>query len=154
MVPVKGKVMDKVVECLAVLCLAVFSRQDIHSCELKVKDLAALFLIGIIIATARNGPDIFCWCRDLFPGIIAFLIAGFTREAMGYGDGLVILILGLFLGGDRVTCMIPVALLLTVIWGTIHMIRKKKGRKMVLPFVPFLFAADMIFLAGRQFPVV
>ena len=139
-----------VANTFAILLLLFFSLQDIRSRELSLKGLALSLLPGMVIACGRNGMLILSWVADLLPGITLLLIAGFSREAVGYGDGLVILILGLGLGAGRVITILLTALLLTVLWGGVQMVRDHRSRKKAVPFIPFLLIADVIYLIGEK----
>lgn len=76
----------------------------------------------------------------LIPGIILIISAWITKEAIGWGDGILVCILGIFLGKQTILLVI-MALILAGVIGSIFIIFKKENRKYKLPFVPFLLGA-------------
>lgn len=94
--------------------------------------------LGILICRLLAG---------LLPGIFLLILSKITREAIGYGDGLILLFIGLSLGfweciGIFFTGLLGVflaALLILLFFG-----RKKR---LEIPFIPFLLTG----LAGGYF---
>lgn len=79
-------------------------------------------------------------------GLVFLGISRITRQALGYGDSLAILILGIFLGMWGVMEVLAgTFLLLAVVSGPILM-RRKMSRRYRLPFYPFLTAGYAIAL--------
>lgn len=142
--------MQVIAECVAVLFLGIFTAQDMRSRRLDLRLLVFFLVAGIVIAAGCNGTSVPSWGASLIPGITLLIIAGCSREAVGYGDGLVTLILGLVLGGERAVTVLLLALMLTVLCGGVQAIRHRGGRKMTLPFVPFLLMGDVICLIGSR----
>lgn len=77
-------------------------------------------------------------------GIFMLLLSKITREAIGYGDGVVILVSGIYLGFVQNLTMLLYGLFLSaIISGILLVFRKRKWRDQV-PFVPFLLAAYLL----------
>lgn len=97
------------------------------------------FLAGAICL--RNGT---CSLQELaaslMPGAILLLVALLTREAVGCGDGLLLLVTGPLFGWQKMLLCLPAALLLTTFASVILLVLKKADRKTKIPFVPFLAA--------------
>lgn len=77
----------------------------------------------------------------LLPGCLLLVIGKFTQEAIGYGDGLIVLILGIYLGIWETCEVVLLALFLSAVWGGILMMGKKKGLQQEFPWVPWLLIA-------------
>lgn len=85
-------------------------------------------------------------CKAVIPGILLLLAGRITRQAIGYGDGILILVCGFYLGGRTagllfltgLFCLFPVSLVL--------LISGKAKREQELPFAPFLLTAYMIWI--------
>ena len=77
---------------------------------------------------------------SMMPGAALLLVALVTKEAVGYGDGLLLLATGPLFGWQRMLLCIPAALLLTAIVSVVLLAVKKANRKTKIPFVPFLAA--------------
>lgn len=72
-------------------------------------------------------------------GAVFLLIGWISGEAIGYGDGLGFLILGLFGGYRELVSVLLPAFLLVGIYGFVRVIRRGRTEKEVIPFYPFLF---------------
>ncbi len=93
----------------------------------------------------------------LLPGLLALLISRLTREALGLGDGLFLLITGLYLpmrsmlllllSGILVGFLVSAVLL---IYGHIH---SRSIRKVCFPWIPCTLPA-LCAIAFEQFPLV
>ena len=81
---------------------------------------------------------------------VAFLgISKITKEAIGYGDSLLILGLGILLGFWQVMAVLVVAFSLTAISSMVLLVLKKMNRRTTLPFIPFLALGFLInFISG------
>ena len=64
-----------------------------------------------------------------------------TEEAFGYGDSILILIIGSFLGFWDILALLTAAFILAAAFSLILLIRSRFRRKDTFPFVPFLTAA-------------
>lgn len=114
--------------------------------DIRMKRLNLLFLLsGFILVIA----GLFCG-RDLHPllsvtgagvGLVCLLTSKVTGESFGYGDSLLILIMGGFLGFWDILSLLTAAFLLAAGFSVIMLIRKRFSRKTAFPFVPFLLIA-------------
>ena len=76
----------------------------------------------------------------LLGGVFLFL-SWFTQESFGYGDSILILILGILSGGWNLLWILFAAFLIASVYGGIMIARKKYTRKNSFPFIPFLTVA-------------
>lgn len=114
--------------------------------DIRNKRLNLLFLLsGFLLMTA----GFFCK-REIHPLLLAtgagvglmFLLASrVTGESFGYGDSILIMIMGGFLGFWDILSLLTAAFLLAAVFSVIMLIRKKFNRKTAFPFVPFLMIA-------------
>ena len=77
---------------------------------------------------------------SLMPGAALLLVALVTHEAVGYGDGLLLLVAGPLFGWQKMLLCIPAALLLTSAVSVFLLAFKKADRKTKILFIPFLAA--------------
>lgn len=96
-------------------------------------------LAGMLLL--RNGT---CTAQELaaslMPGAALLLVALVTKEAVGLGDGLLLMATGPLFGWQRMLLCIAAALLLTTVASAVLLAVKKADRKTKIPFVPFLAA--------------
>lgn len=71
-------------------------------------------------------------------GFAFLVISKVTREGLGYGDSLLILILGLFLGLWRIIALLLTAFAAAAFFSIFLLAFKRMGRKQSFPFIPFL----------------
>lgn len=76
----------------------------------------------------------------LLPGCFFLLISLVSGEKVGYGDGLLLAVIGLFTGFYRCLLVLCISLLLLSITALALLTLHKVHRNSRLPFVPFLAA--------------
>lgn len=128
-------------ETLVLVLLCICSVFDIRKKELPLLLLIAGFLAALGIES---------WCiwkgletvagiaESLLPGVFLLFLSLCTREKVGYGDGLLLIILGLFLGFYRCFLILCVGLIFSSVFALILMLFCKAGKNSRLPLVPFL----------------
>ncbi len=106
--------------------------------------LLALIAFGIVIFMVI-GLDGSLFSRAIFlriiPGTIFLILAFMTKQAVGYGDGIIIILLGLSLGLKRCVTVVFTGLILSSVVSVFILLMKKGSRQTRLPFVPFLLIA-------------
>lgn len=123
--------------CAGLVLLAILAAEDIREKKISVDKLLVFALLAV-------GYRIFmkeCCCQEIlgaiFPGIMLLLLSRATKESIGYGDGMAVIVLGLWTGGWFAFQVLGIGILLTGIYAVWSLIRKKRG---VIPFIPFLLA--------------
>lgn len=77
----------------------------------------------------------------ILTGILFMGISRLTEEKIGYGDSLLIIVLGTFLGMWKLLILLLGAFGLAAVVSILLMIKRKFTRKSMIPFVPFLTVA-------------
>lgn len=75
---------------------------------------------------------------DMLPGLLFLLISWTTNEKVGYGDGLVILIMGIVMHYRQCVAAVAIGLLVSSVFSMIMIASKKMNLRSRIPFVPFL----------------
>lgn len=75
---------------------------------------------------------------SLVPGAAFFLLGFITREKVGYGDGWVLLMIGLFLDLPRCFLILLAGLLIESAAALVLLVFQKIRRDKEIPFCPFL----------------
>lgn len=114
--------------------------------DIRKKELPLLILIAGILAAL--GIEMWCiWkgletvagiAESLLPGVFLLLLSFCTREKVGYGDGLLLIILGLFLGFYRCFLVLCFGLIFSSVFALILLLFCRAGKNSRLPLVPFL----------------
>lgn len=114
--------------------------------DIRNKRLNLLFLLSGFLLMAAG---FFCK-REIHPlllatgagvGLVFLLASRVTGESFGYGDSILIMIMGGFLGFWDILSLLTAAFLLAAVFSVIMLVRKKFNRKTAFPFVPFLMIA-------------
>lgn len=118
----------------------------------KVVILAFILSMAGYFANWMMGqmPDAGGMILSLLPGAGCFLVSLLSREALGYGDCMVITVCGISLGIEKVTGLLMLGLFLSAIWAIYLCLFRRADRRQEFPFVPFLLTAFVIQILGRR----
>lgn len=130
-----------VMEGIALLYMSVCMVFDIRYREIPL----LLIIMGM---AAAFGIDLW-WMKEgsvtvmetglaLLPGVFFLLTGFFTGEKVGYGDGLLLVILGLLLGAYRCFLILIIGLVFSAFVSLFLLLLRKAGRRSQIPFAPFL----------------
>ena len=112
-------------------------------CDWKWREIPLYLLIVmsvdvLILAIGCGGLRLGLRLGGALVGVLFFLIGKCTKEAIGYGDSWLMLLLGVYLGAMQ---LLQLLLIASVVAGVISLffLWKKRWKKTVaIPFVPFL----------------
>lgn len=77
----------------------------------------------------------------LLIGLLFFVISKSTKQAVGYGDSWMILLLGIYLGGFMVLRLLMLASFMASIVSLAYVVRFRRKKHATIPFVPFMTLA-------------
>lgn len=114
--------------------------------EKKVYIYGTLFcgIVGILIHVLFQERTLTDMLGGVAVGIAILFVAWLGRECVGIGDGIILVVSGVFLGFWRNLMLLLTALLLAAVAALFLIVVKRKERKYRLPFVPFLLAAYLM----------
>lgn len=126
--------------------LSYLSALDLKTQRLPDRLLAAGAVVALLQVFLGISPSIILSLAGAAVGVAFLGISKATGEAFGYGDSIVILILGISLGLWNLLALLMLSFLLaagcsTVLLAVFHFQRKTK-----LPFIPFLVASYVFVL--------
>lgn len=128
---------------IMILCLFLFSIYDIRSQKIPTALLAISGLCVLIAESCllyKGQTHIASYGIAVLPGAILILTAYLTGK-IGYGDGLVMLILGIAAGYKKSLVIFMISLMLAAILSALLLLLRKADRNTRIPFVPFITAA-------------
>lgn len=105
--------------------------------------MSALFGITALIIQIGCGMDISQILLSFLPGIFVLFIACITRQSIGYGDGIILLVAGIVLGCNQTLLLLLFALVLSA-FVSLYLITRHKSGKYTLPFVPFILCSYIL----------
>jgi len=123
--------------------LSVVTWQDIKRRSISGKVFLVFGLAGILVNLYTRRPA-FMWITGLLTGAVVLLFGRLSEEEIGYGDGLTLLVTGLFLDWKETMGLFLVALFLCGVFGMVLLGFGRVKRRAKLPFLPFLAAGFWI----------
>lgn len=139
---------EMLVKLLIILYLSLASYKDIKTYSISPRLCSAFSAVFIFLKLITNNnilKTLLYLSLGIIPGLAAILLAYLTDENIGYGDGLLIISLGIALGFKNTFFVCCIAFVLS---GTVALILifKKKSGQYTLPFVPFIFISYILML--------
>lgn len=126
------------VQGIELLYLSLGSYLDLKKRLLPVKFLLFFCFLGIFCNLVFRYQHLGEMLVGILPGSLFLLVGKLTKEEIGYGDGMVIMTLGLYEGFRGILPVITGAFVLSGFYGVCSMIFWKKSGKDSFPFLPFL----------------
>ena len=131
------RILPKVV-LLLILFAAAF--MDHRSGQLSLWFLLGSMAAGLLLRLFAGRVSIKTLLLGIIPGAVLFLIALLTKQAIGYGDSLLLLVTGIFLGLTQTILLFLISLLFAGGASILLLTIKNRKRKEALAFAPFMLA--------------
>ncbi len=127
-----------IVNIIIFLYLSFSTYTDIKTNMISIK-VSSFSLAAILLSLLLcNRLQLLDTLYSIIPCLIIFALSYLTRESIGYGDALLIGIVGIGIGFNKIILICTLAFILSAI-SAVFLIIKKKSGKATLPFVPFIF---------------
>ena len=130
--------MYKIVHICLIIILGVICVFDIKRKKIPIYMLIILAAAGIISNFTVGEFDIEKRIIAMLPGMILLIVSMITKQQIGYGDGMIILIMGLYIDIDDILSIVLSSFLLSSIAAIILMTVFKKKKNFEMAFSPFL----------------
>ena len=122
---------------MAVCTITDIRKKEIPVAVVALSGLALLFYV--IFGEKKQWMDIL---YSLMPGMLLLMLSYCTSESIGYGDGLVVLVIGICIAA------VTAGLIISAICAAALLALRKAGGKSRIPFVPFLSVGlGVVFIA-------
>lgn len=107
----------------------------------QVSNVLLLIVFGIVIINyvIFRPVTIMGLLGGILIGFFFLGISYITRQKIGAGDGLLVMILGAYLGFEGIGVVLLYALTLSAIWSGLLLMIKKVNRHYSIAFIPFIF---------------
>lgn len=121
--------------CGGLILLASLTKQDLKEKRVSVNKILFFAILAVIyLFFSKN----LIWqelCGRIFPGMLLLTLSLLSREGIGYGDGAVVMVLGLWIGMKYTLMVVCVGIFAAGIYSLFCLIRKSRSP---FPFIPFL----------------
>lgn len=131
----------------------IFSHTDCYGSEKEKTETSVLLAGGIFIPAGvfcSSGVSPVYLAAGGAVGAVFLGISKITEESFGYGDSILILIMGCFIGFWDILTLLMAAFMMAAVFSLVLLIRGRFRRKDSFPFVPFLTAA---YIGGMAFGI-
>ena len=125
---------------MAAAFIAICCIFDIRKKEIPVSIIVAFGLLSLIAVAIAQKTELYSVLYSLIPGAAMLGLSLCTKESIGYGDGFVVLVLGVLLGFTECVFVVLAGLFLSAVVGLVLLVFKKVRGKSRMPFMPFLAA--------------
>lgn len=95
-------------------------------------------ILGVFLSIPFLKDNFISILGGIMIGIICLLVAKFSGEKIGYGDGWELMVMGIYLGFRGNLYLISISLFLASFVSVVLLISKKARRETELPFVTFM----------------
>ena len=127
-----------------------FIGQFVFLCMDRLENSVPLLLLGgmaaVLLHLFAQEESVFYLMTGMSVGIALLLYSLVTHESIGYGDGCLFVMTGLFLGIWENLVLLLLASVLAGIGSAVLLFFRKKKKKERIPFVPFVFTAYVLLL--------
>lgn len=130
---------------LEMIFLVLQTIKDVKTQKLDLWEMVIFLTAGLLLKIFWLREGVWEIIPGMSVGIIMLGISYLTEEAMGYGDGMVVLVTGVLCGIKTVLLTIYIAFFLMSILALWLLIKKGFSYKARIPFVPCILAG---FLGG------
>lgn len=134
--------------CLAVY-LAINTISDIRKRKIRL-GISLLFLIIGVLWQIWQRADKVELLLAMLPGICLIGLSVMTQQKIGFGDGVVIVVCGIYLGLGNTILLLMVSLMLSALTGVVMLLLKKASLHTELPWITFVFVSFLGFLMSGQ----
>lgn len=117
------------------------SIEDIYRRRIRVMPNVLAGLTGILLHFMKAPGSIGGLVPGIFIGVLVLFTAIVSKEAIGKGDGLMVIMTGCWLGGVKNLLLLLGACYFAGIFSGIQLILKKAERRTEIPFAPFILIA-------------
>lgn len=125
--------------------------------DFKYKEIPLWFtllggVVGIVICV-REERTVFELLVSCLPGLVVIFFSWMTKEIIGYGDGIVLLVMGFYLSLSQVLSIGMFAVFIAGIVALILLTIFQKRGSYRIPFIPFLtlaYGVDYLIRIGEN----
>lgn len=121
---------------------------DIRKKEISLGSVFCFFVAGAVWIFRDEDLGWLEGCLGLIPGLILSAVSLPTDGAIGFGDGLLVAVIGFYLGIQAAAGTLLWGLLTCALCGVCLLILRRGNKKTALPFAPFLLIGFLIHMGG------
>lgn len=133
---------------LLLILLVVCAVEDLKRKEVTVTYILVFGIIGVLLHLFYPNCSVYSMLWGLLLGIAVMTVSVLSGGSIGMGDGILMTVTGVYLGGYQNLELFFIGVFLAGIWSLGLLVFKKKKRKEKIAFMPFLLVAYVFMLVG------
>ncbi|WP_075721822.1 prepilin peptidase [Roseburia sp. 499] len=130
------------------ILLVVCAVEDLKHKEVTVTYILVFGIIGVLLHLFYPNCSVYSMLWGLLLGIAVMTVSVLSGGSIGMGDGILMTVTGVYLGGYQNLELFFIGVFLAGIWSLGLLVFKKKKRKEKIAFMPFLLVAYVFMLVG------
>ena len=136
--------------CSVLGMLGICSIEDIRKKEIQSIRVLCFGIGGILLHLWQRNQSLYSMLGGIAVGAAVIILSLVSGGIIGIGDGLVLCVAGIYIGGINTMRLLLTGLFLSSLYALVLLFMHRKRRKDTIPFIPFLLAAYLILLILRQ----
>jgi len=120
------------------IMLVVCSVEDLKTKEIKTQTICIFGIVGILLHLWFSNLKTIDMLGGMAVGIILLIVSKIFKNSVGEGDGIILVISGIYLGMNRNMELFFYSILLSGIFSAFLFFFFHKKKEYEIPFVPFL----------------
>ncbi|MBO5373514.1 MAG: prepilin peptidase [Lachnospiraceae bacterium] len=134
--------------------LGVHSIEDIKRKKITVSITLFSAILCILLHLLFRNESIYSMLAGMLSGTVIVLLSKLSKGRISMGDGVVLMLTGLYLGFWENLCLMFLAFSLASIWGIYQLLVRHKSKDERMAFVPFLFVGYVLLVLGKGAGVI
>ena len=132
--------------CSVLGMLGICSIEDIRKKEIQSVRVLWFGIGGILLHLWQRNQSLYSMLGGIAVGAAVIILSLVSGGIIGIGDGLVLCVAGIYIGGINTMRLLLTGLFLSSLYALVLLFMHRKRRKDTIPFIPFLLAAYLILL--------
>ena len=124
--------------------LSVFAWVDHKKQKVYLTPLLGTGIAGLLLHLCEQGKSVWDLLAGAAVGALLLLYGKITGESVGYGDGVLFMVTGVFLGFWKNIELLMAASFLAACYAGVLIFVKKKTKQECFPFVPFVWVSSIL----------
>lgn len=126
--------------------LGFHSIEDIKRKQITLMITLFSAVLGLMCHIVYQNQSIYSMLAGVASGILVLTFGILSGGKIGMGDGVILMLTGLYLGAEKNMALMMVSFALAAAWAGIAIVVLHHDKKDRIPFVPFLFLAYLIIM--------
>lgn len=123
------------------ILLSICAIEDLKHKEVTVTYILLFGILGVLLHLFYPQGSVYSMLWGLLLGVAVIWISILTHGEIGLGDGILLTVTGIYLGGYQNLELFLIGICLAGVWSLGIILLKKKKRKDKISFMPFLLMA-------------